>query len=177
LPASTESVELDSIVRKAYDMFLGVAEAARVDLRIVALDRVRVAGDAGRLRQVINNLIDNAIKFTRAEGFVEIRLEYRSAERIVRFSVRDNGSGIPAADLPHIFDRFYRGDKVRQRERRSRGTGLGLAICQSIVTANQGRIEVESVVDQGTTFTVILPAAGATDSESPATRTEPALSR
>ena len=94
---------------------------------------------------------------------VEIKLVVRPrAKAPSGFSVRDTGSGIPAADLPHIFNRFYRGDKGRMRERRSRGTGLGLAICQSIIAAHDGRIEVESVVDRGTTMTVILPTAAGT---------------
>ena len=159
LQVATEKVELEGVVQKAYDMFLGVAEAADVDLRIVVLEPVRVAGDAGRLRQVVNNLVDNAIKFTHSGGSVEIRLWSFPPDGTVRFSVRDTGSGIPPADVPFIFDRFYRGDKGRHRDRQSRGTGLGLAICQSIVAAHDGRIEVESVVDQGTTMTVILPAA------------------
>ncbi len=172
---ATEPVELDGVVRKAFDMFLGVAESADINLRIAALDRVRVAGDAGRLRQVVNNLIDNAIKFTRAGGVVEIRLVYRPDQKEAVFTVRDTGSGIPPADLPHIFDRFYRGDKARQRDRRSRGTGLGLAICKSIVAAHHGRIEVESAVDQGTKFTVILPAAAGAGEDDVRARTEPAL--
>ncbi len=176
LPVASERVELDGIVRKANDMFLGVAEAANIDLRITALEPARVAGDAGRLRQVVNNLIDNAIKFTRAEGVVEIRLVVRPEDGTVRLSVRDTGSGIPAADLPLIFSRFYRGDKARQRDRGSRGTGLGLAICQSIVAAHNGRIEVESVVDRGTTMTVILPTADAEQTEEPAARSETVLS-
>ena len=73
--------------------------------------------------------------------------------------------------MPYIFDRFYRGDKGRHRDRRSRGTGLGLAICQSIVAAHDGRIEVASAIDQGTTMTVILPAAGISDAAR--TSTEP----
>lgn len=176
LQVSTGVVELDGVVRKAFDMFLGVAEAANIELRIAVLDKARVAGDAGRLRQVVNNLVDNAIKFTRAGGLVEIRLTNRPAEQAVRLTVRDTGSGIPAADLPHIFNRFYRGDKARQRDRPSRGTGLGLAICQSIIAAHGGRIEVESVVDQGTSMTVILPAADAAHSEEAPLRSEPALS-
>jgi heavy metal sensor kinase len=175
LPVAIERVDLDSVVRKAYDMFLGVAEAANIDLRITAHVPARVAADPGRLRQVVNNLIDNAIKFTRPGGVVEIRLIARPDDGTVRFSVRDTGSGIPAADLPHIFDRFYRGDKARQRDR-SRGTGLGLAICQSIVAAHNGRIEVESVIDQGTTMTVILPAADAGRSEGSPAPSEPVLS-
>ena len=171
---ATEPVELDAIVRKAYDMFLGVAEAADVALRIAGLERARVPGDAGRLRQVVNNLIDNAIKFTRAGGFVEIQLARHSADSTVRLSVRDTGSGIPAVDVPHIFDRFYRGDRSRQRDRPTRGTGLGLAICHSIVAAHGGRIEVQSAVERGTTMTVILPAADA-DAETFAPVSEAAL--
>ena len=163
LQPTTEKVELDGVVQKAFDMFLGVAEAADVDLRVAALEPVRVAGDAGRLRQVVNNLIDNAIKFTRAGGSVEIKLWSSASDGTARFSVCDTGSGIPPADLPYIFDRFYRGDKGRIRERRTRGTGLGLAICQSIIAAHDGRIEVESIVDQGTTMTVILPAANGSE--------------
>ena len=170
---ATEKIELEGVVQKAYDMFLGVAEAADIELRISLLEPARVAGNASRLRQVVNNLIDNAIKFTRAAGSVEIRLSNSTADGTVRFSVSDTGSGIPAADVPYIFDRFYRGDKARIRERRSRGTGLGLAICQSIVAAHDGRIEVESVVDQGTTMTVILAAAGR-DALS-ASRSEPVI--
>jgi heavy metal sensor kinase len=175
MPVSTEVVEIDGVVRKAYDMFLGVAEAASVDLRIAALEQARVVADAGRLRQVVNNLIDNAIKFTRPGGMVEIKVVVRPEDRTVRLAVRDTGSGIPVADLPHIFSRFYRGDKARQRIRPSRGTGLGLAICQSIVASHEGRIEVESVVDQGTTMTVILPAAGSSRPQESPARAEPVL--
>ena len=165
LQVAADPVQLDSIVQKTYDMFLGVAEAASIDLRIVGLERCRVTGDAGRLRQVANNLVDNAIKFTRHGGVVTLRLWTDATDQTVRLSVRDTGSGIPAHDVPHIFNRFYRGDKARQRDRPSRGTGLGLAICQSIIAAHGGRIEVESVVDQGTTMTVILPAAMASSGE------------
>jgi heavy metal sensor kinase len=171
LVVATEPVELDVVVRKACDMFQGVAEAAELDLRLVGLGHARVAGDAGRLRQVVNNLIDNAIKFSRAGGKVEVRLARHAADSTVRLSVRDTGSGIPAADLPHIFDRFYRGNQTRQHERPTRGTGLGLAICRSIVEAHSGRLEVTSVIDQGTTMTVTLPAA-AEPPEEPAPRLE-----
>ncbi|MBS0265368.1 MAG: HAMP domain-containing protein [Planctomycetes bacterium] len=174
-PLAQEPVQIDSVVRKTYDMFLGVAESAAIDLQIVQLDRCRVLGDASRLRQVVNNLVDNAIKFTRAGGIVALRLWRETSDQTVRLSVRDTGSGIPKEDLPHIFSRFYRGDKTRQRDRASRGTGLGLAICQSIVAAYNGRIEVESVVDQGTTMTVIIPAVGRGASESGSDPVQPIL--
>ena len=152
-----EPFDLCQIVRKAFDMFSGVAEAASIDLRFENHGFFRVKGDPRRMRQVINNLIDNAVKFTRSGGFVSINLSRDARRREIRLAISDTGSGIPAHDVPHIFDRFYRGDKARQRDRRSRGTGLGLAICQSIISAHAGRIEVESVVDQGTTMTVVLP--------------------
>ena len=71
--------------------------------------------------------------------------------------VRDTGTGIPPEDMGHIFNRFYRGDKSRQREKQNRGTGLGLSICKSIVASHGGHIDVESSVGRGTTFTVVLP--------------------
>ncbi len=175
MQVETEPVELDAIVQKTFDMFLGVAEAAEIDLRIARLDRARVAGAAGRLRQVVNNLVDNAIKFTRAGGVVELSLTFCEADDTVCLSVRDTGSGIPPADVPQIFNRFYRGDKARQRDRPSRGTGLGLAICKSIVAAHNGQIEVASVVDQGTTMTVILPAVVAGALYESSARFDPAL--
>lgn len=153
----TETVVLDQIVRRAYDMFLGVAEAAHVELRQARIEPVRVSGDAGRLRQVVNNLLDNAIKYTRAGGKVTISLMVQPDDGTVRLTVRDSGVGISEEQLPHIFDRFFRGDKSRQRDRQTRGLGLGLAICQSIIAAHNGRIEVESAVDRGTAFTVIFP--------------------
>lgn len=158
-----EVVRLDQVIERAYDMFLGVAESESISLRLGRLDPARVVGDHNRLRQVVNNLIDNAIKYTRAGGDVLILLTTNPADRTVRMTVRDTGVGIPPADLPHIFDRFYRGDKSRHRDRQGRGTGLGLAICQSIVQGYEGRLEVDSALDRGTTFTVILPEAPAED--------------
>lgn len=157
LQPGTETVALDQIVQHAYDMFLGVAEAAHVELRLGRLEPVRVSGDAGRLRQVVNNLLDNAIKYTRPGGMVTAFLVANREDGTVRLTVRDSGIGISPDQLPHIFDRFFRGDKSRQRDRNTRGLGLGLAICRSIVAAHNGRIEVESAVDRGSAFTVVLP--------------------
>ena len=157
LQIGSEPIRLDEVVRKSVDMFQGVAEAEDVNMRIVRLESVRIEGDAGRMRQVINNLIDNAIKFTPAGGVVEVSLAFSPTGDDMVLSVRDSGMGIPEADLAHLFDRFFQGDKSRHRGKECRGTGLGLSICESIVAAHGGRIDVKSVVNEGTTMTVTLP--------------------
>jgi signal transduction histidine kinase len=159
LKPGSELVALDQVVKRAFDMFLGVAESVDIPMRLGRLDPVSVRGDSGRLRQVINNLIDNAIKYSRPGDTVSVLLTAQHADGTVRLTVRDTGIGISPNDLPHIFNRFFRGDRSRQRTRHTRGLGLGLALCNSIVTAHLGRLVVESVPDQGTTVTVILPLA------------------
>ena len=117
-------------------------------------------GDCDRLYRAISNLITNAIQYTPAGGVVTIGLAY--ADRQAMITISDNGIGIAAADLPHIFDRFYRVQSDRSRA--TGGTGLGLAITSAIVRAHQGSIKVNSqvasssIAHQGTTFTVRLPA-------------------
>jgi two-component system sensor histidine kinase BaeS len=118
---------------------------------------VAVRGDGHRLRQVVNNLLDNAIKFTPAGGRVTLELRRDGARGAAVLSVADTGAGIDAEDLPHVFERFYRGDKARGRGRQG-GTGLGLSICQSIVTAHGGSIDVHSAPGAGTEVIVRLPA-------------------
>jgi signal transduction histidine kinase len=157
LQLGTEPMRLDEVVRKAIDMFRGVAEAAEVDLRMDRLDAVRIEGDAGRMRQVINNLIDNAIKFTPAGGRVDVSLTVNATAGQAVLSVADTGVGIPESDLAHLFNRFYRGDKSRHRGKEFRGTGLGLSICESIVAAHGGQISVASIPNRGTTMSVTLP--------------------
>ena len=123
------------------------AERARVALRVECPDDLpEVQVDPQRLEQVLVNLIHNAVKFTGAGGEVVL-----SAERIdgaVRFAVRDTGAGIPADEVSRIFERFYRVDKSRTGS----GTGLGLSIAKHIVEAHGGKIWVESVEAQGSTF-------------------------
>ncbi|MEW5720704.1 MAG: HAMP domain-containing sensor histidine kinase, partial [Chloroflexota bacterium] len=146
-------VELDTLL-------LGVFRQARLNAGSVKValgseDQVQVVGDADRLKQLFLNLMDNAIKYTPGGGAVT--LSFAREGEWVRVAVADTGVGIPAADLPRIFDRFYRVDKSRAREKG--GTGLGLAICKWIVDAHGGRIEVQSQVGKGSTFTVWLPIA------------------
>ena len=110
-------------------------------------------GDSDRLYRAIANLIHNAIQYTPTNGVVTIRLE--SLERHAIVTIEDNGIGIDAADLPHIFDRFYR--VQADRARNTGGTGLGLAIARAIVQAHHGSIQVDSQLDLGSRFTVSLP--------------------
>ena len=110
-------------------------------------------GDSDRLYRSIANLINNAIQYTPAHGVVTIRLE--SLERNAIVTIEDNGIGIDAANLPHIFDRFYRVQADRLRN--TGGTGLGLAIVRAIVQAHHGSIQVNSQLDLGSRFTVSLP--------------------
>jgi two-component system NtrC family sensor kinase len=100
----------------------------------------------------MGNLIGNAIKYTPAHGKLAVRGHAEEGQIIIQVS--DNGPGIPATDQPYIFDKFYRGSNIPMD---APGTGLGLAIVKSIVDNHQGRIWVDSVVGQGTTFTVVLP--------------------
>jgi two-component system NtrC family sensor kinase len=106
-----------------------------------------------RLRQVMHNLVGNAIKYTPNEGTVKVHAFAHEQE--IRIQVVDTGLGIPAADQPHIFEKFYRvrGDHVVS----IKGTGLGLALVKSIVEKHQGRVWLESVFGEGSTFTVALP--------------------
>ena len=115
----------------------------------------QVVGDRMRLRQVLINLIGNAVKYTPDEGQVNIWAELRSGS--VRVAVQDNGLGISPEDQIHIFERFYR---VRRPETDAiEGTGLGLAIVKSLVEAHSGQITVESKLGEGSTFFVSLPLA------------------
>jgi signal transduction histidine kinase len=114
-----------------------------------------VDGDATRLRQVLGNLVGNAMRYTPDGGAVTLRA-HQGARR-VWISVSDTGPGIPAEDLPRIFDRFYRGDAARDRA--TGGSGLGLAIAKALVVAHDGTIEVESEPGAGTAITIGLPRA------------------
>lgn len=158
LPLPGKSVPLDQVVQRSLDMFQGVAENAGVQLQATRLEPVHIRGDDHRLRQVVNNLIDNAIKFTSSPGKVRVDLRLDTARNEAVLVVSDTGSGIAPDDLPHIFERFYRGDKSRRREQHAWGMGLGLSICRSLIAAHGGRIDVASTLGSGTDFTVRLPA-------------------
>lgn len=151
-PARYEPVRLDEIAR-------GVAQDLRDRLRgqqltVIADEPIVVHGDAEQLRRVVVNLVENAIQYA-GEG-ATIRVEVMRDGRRARLVVSDNGPGIDAEHLPHIFDRFYRIDSARRRS--TGGTGLGLAIVKEIVAAHGGRVEVQSEPGRETSFTITLPA-------------------
>ncbi len=116
-----------------------------------------IQADAGQMKQVFLNLLDNAIKFNKKGG--EIFLDAMENSALVEVNVQDTGSGIPAKDLPRVFERFYRVDKARSRD--LGGTGLGLAIVKHIVEANGGSIRVESVEGEGSSFIITFPKSTA----------------
>ena len=145
------------------DVLEGLVQQARLidpgkGLRIgfAAEEPVVVRGDWLKLRQVFMNLIDNAVKYTPAGGEISVALDTNGG--LARVAVIDSGAGIPAADLSHIFERFYRVDKARNRA--DGGVGLGLSLARTFIEAHGGRIEVVSEIDKGSVFTVYLPLSG-----------------
>lgn len=154
LPMANQQVELDTLLLDALQQ-LQVLARGKVQLRLEEIDQVLVCGDPDRLKQVLVNLIGNAINYTPSGGEVVVSLG-KQANR-ARLTVSDTGPGIPPEDLPHIFERFYRGEKSRTRSRDGKGFGLGLSIAYWIVRNHGGLIEVASRQPQGTTFTVWLP--------------------
>ncbi len=155
LPMLRMVVELDTLVLEVMNQMRVVA-GNKVQMKLVEIDQVLVCGDQDRLKQVLLNLIGNAIKYTPPGGTVSISLG--KEKDTARLSVADTGPGIPEEDLPHIFERFYRGEKSRTRSREGKGFGLGLSIAYWIVRAHEGQIDVDSGAT-GTRFTVRLPLA------------------
>ena len=162
----SEPVNFSQLTRLCVDMFSAAAEARQINLESTIEPEIEVMGFAHHLRQVLNNLLDNALKFTPSGGNVHVAL-YRELTSAAVLRVRDTGCGIRSTDLPHIFERFFRGDKSRQRIASTTGTGLGLSICQAIVTAHGGEILVESEEGVGTTMTVRFPVIVEQSAEPP----------
>ena len=159
LTARDQITRLDKVVKESVEMFDAVADANGVQLRISDLAAAVVPGEESNLRQVVRNLLDNAIKYNRNPGEVIVRLRVDAQKKQAILSVQDSGVGISPDALPRIFERFFRVDKARSRERERAGYGLGLSICKTIVGALQGEITVESEPGRGSTFTIRLPLA------------------
>ena len=151
-PMKRERFDLFRVARECIEMVRPLAAERGIQIHC-EITPLECLGDAGRIGQVVTNLLTNAIYFNRDQG--EVRLTARAEGGAILLTVSDTGQGIPAEDTPHLFERFYRADKSRSRIQGR--NGLGLAICKAIVDAHGGGIEVSSQVGVGSTFTVRLP--------------------
>ena len=147
-----EPTTLADLVDQTIELYEDVADDAGVELRAAVPADLQISVDRNRMRQALANLLDNAIKYTPRGGHVEISGAARPDG--VRIRVADSGVGIPADELPRIWERLYRGDKSRS----TRGLGLGLSLVKAIVGAHRGRITVESAPSRGSRFDIHLPA-------------------
>jgi len=153
LPLHFAPVEMDTLLLEVFKE-MRILARERVQIKLPEIDQILINGDRDRLKQVLINLIANAIKYTPQGGEVYLSLgKFGDNARLV---VRDTGFGIPAEDLPHIFERFYRAEKSRSRSKVG-GFGLGLSIAYWIVNRHGGQIEVDSAEGKGTTFCIYLP--------------------
>jgi heavy metal sensor kinase len=155
-PLHLENLDLRELLAEVSETASLLGEQAAVDVTVgIPPEAVMLGADRTRLRQLLMNLLTNAIKYTPSGGSVAIACEIR--ERDVAISVKDTGIGIGPGDVPHIFDRFWRADPARSRTGERSGVGLGLAISKWIAEAHGGTIGVESRLGRGTTFVVTLP--------------------
>lgn len=157
-----ERVRLDQAVCDVVDLFSAAAHEKGIRLRVDRVEPVLVDADAGRIRQLVGNLLDNSIKYIGQGSRIDVGVWGDNGRCIL--SVKDDGIGVSAEDQPHVFDRFYRADKMRvstessdKQAARTSGAGLGLAICQSIAKVHSGTIELSSGAEGGTRVTVCLP--------------------
>jgi two-component system, OmpR family, phosphate regulon sensor histidine kinase PhoR len=151
-----EPVDLVGLAKEVAGGYGELAEERRVRLSLELEPQVTMRGDRAQLGLLLSNLLDNALRHTQAKGTVCVRLG--ATESRVLLQVADTGEGIPAGELPRIFERFYRVDKARARK--TGGTGLGLAIVRHVAEGHGGTVRAESELGQGSTFTVTLPVAG-----------------
>lgn len=152
------SLRLDDIIRQAAEAYAIYAEQHELGFYVELPDAALwLQGNAHRIRQVIENLTSNAIKYNQPGGWVKIRATHNGQHHIVQ--VEDNGMGIPLEEQPHIFERFYR---VRNAQTEDiQGTGLGLAIVKSVIEKHKGRVWVESIPGEGSIFAFIVPSCAA----------------
>ena len=162
LNLNLQAIEVQPVLDGVCNAFADLARQQGVQLDSSAAGVIRpVLADPDRLRQILNNLVSNALRHTPEGGIVEIAAKRQSGtqdEGRVRFSVADTGPGIPSDDLPHVFDRFWRAERSRSRE--YGGSGLGLAISRQLVEAQGGEIGVESEIGRGSVFWFTLPVVG-----------------
>ena len=153
LAMDKQSIEISELIVSVVERMRKEAEDKGIDIKILGSDDIVLNADSARLEQVLVNLVDNAIRYTPPEGHIQLRL--RKSGAFAEVTVSDTGVGIPKNDLPHIWERMYRIEKSRSRERG--GTGLGLAIVKQIVEAHGGTVDAQSEENRGTTITVRIP--------------------
>lgn len=149
-----DTIKLDQLIDDVVDLYAPAAAEAGLELSFDQHEPLDMIGDGGRMRQVVANLIDNAIKYNTAPGQVRVSLARHNGRALIK--IRDTGVGIPAEDLPHVFERFYRVDRARTKVGTG-GAGLGLAICRSIVEGHGGGISLSAGPQGGTIAIVELP--------------------
>ena len=147
--------DLASLLRRIVDDVSILAEQKQIKIRLLLPSPLRMIGDEDQLKHLFFNILENSVKYTDCGGRIEVELRPQKDDTII--TIVDNGIGIDSAELPAIFDRFYRGGESRK----SSGFGLGLSIARSIAEAHRGRIAIASLPGSGTTVTVVLPIAGA----------------
>ncbi len=147
----TEKIDLNELINESVHQYDFLINDKNLDVQLQLVEGLHVSVDPNRIRQVLNNLIDNAIKYTPEGGKIELLTQ--DNHQSVLLTVRDNGIGISNEDQNHIFDRLYRADKSRS----TKGQGLGLSLVKAILQAHYGEIKVQSKPGQGASFHILLP--------------------
>ena len=148
---SLENIDLAALINEVVELYDYVAEEKSIKLSTNAPPDLYLRADRARLRQVLANLVDNAVKYTPIGGRIDIEAYTKGQQAVVR--VKDNGIGIPIDEIPRIWDRLYRGDKSRSQ----RGLGLGLSLVKAVVQAHHGQVEAAPNPSGGSLFSVYLP--------------------
>ena len=145
-----EEFELVELIHEACELFRPVAEAKKINLKTELPETLAVKSNRRKVQRIVTNLLENAIKYTPADGAVKVSAAAQNGE--IRIEFEDTGMGISENDLPHIFERFYRCDRSRSQG----GTGLGLSLVKAYTESLNGSIHVESVLNQGSRFALVL---------------------
>ncbi len=153
IKVASDPVQLDSLIQEVQQQAIVLGQDRQVETTLGRVEPAQVLGDEWRLREMLLNLVDNAVKYSRQTGTVQLSLVRDG--HMACLSVRDHGIGISPEEQGLIFDRFYRTDAARAHFQK--GTGLGLSICKWIAEAHRGRIQVESILGQGSCFIILLP--------------------
>jgi signal transduction histidine kinase len=151
-----EETDVGALIKDVTELYQYIVEIKGITVSLTTAENLTARIDPGRLRQVIANLLDNAIKYTEKGGGIFITADKTEAGNELLISIKDTGTGIAAEDLPRIFDRLFRADKSRSQ----RGLGLGLSLVKAVIHAHGGRIEVESALGKGSVFLIFIPVGG-----------------